>query len=129
EKQAFERIKAGVSEGLVDEELPSTPSVHRYLCAEKRLKSSEWFLKTIEDALARPDWPKEGRGDSALLSDAEGASKQQLAENFTETQAQLVSVPSHPLKRLATLPLPDPPDKRARLDNNRGSGEEKMCMS
>lgn len=129
EKQAFERIKAGVSEGLVDEELPSTPSVHRYLCAEKRLKSSEWFLKTIEDALARPDWPKEGRGDSALLSDAEGASKQQLAEKFTETQAQLVSVPSHPLKRLTTLPLPDPPDKRAHLDNNRGSGEEKMCMS
>lgn len=41
EKQTFERIKAGVSEGLVDEELPSTPSVHRYLCAEERMKSSE----------------------------------------------------------------------------------------
>ncbi|KAI5983285.1 hypothetical protein EDD15DRAFT_2556972, partial [Pisolithus albus] len=57
----FQRFKALVSNGQLDEESLNDQLVHQYQLGIHRLSSSEWFLSTIQDAFERPGWPAEDR--------------------------------------------------------------------
>lgn len=109
--------RTNVQKGRVEENAVNLQHADQYNLGMERLQSSDWFLKTIEDALGYPDWPHEDKAAGVkLLTDTEGTPQQrQLAKKRLEDQARQVAASKHPLKRGTTPPLKDQPDKHARL--------------
>ncbi|KAI6097159.1 hypothetical protein F5141DRAFT_1255676 [Pisolithus sp. B1] len=123
DKKTFEFLNALVLKGQIDEKILYTQPVHRYQLGIKRLSSSEWFLSTVQDALQRPGWPVKDGADDRLIAIIDGTTKQrQLAAKRIQTESQLLSASSGPLKRSNTSPPPTLQDKRSRLDDNSDGG-------
>ncbi|KAI6013038.1 hypothetical protein EDC04DRAFT_2904791 [Pisolithus marmoratus] len=123
EKEVYEYVNAGVREDKVNMASLVTHPVYGYQLGMDRLKNSEWFLNTIDDALKRPDWPNSDGAAYKLLVTTEGTLRQKKrGTQRVETDTQLLSVSSHPsgsLKRSNTTPpLLAPLEKRYRLDDN-----------
>ncbi|KAI6009300.1 hypothetical protein EDC04DRAFT_2906585 [Pisolithus marmoratus] len=123
EKEVYEYVNAGVREDKVNMASLVTHPVYGYQLGMDRLKNSEWFLNTIDDALKRPDWPNSDGAAYKFLATTKGTLRQKKrGTQRVETDAQLLSVSSHPsgsLKRSTTTPpLLAPLEKRYRLDDN-----------
>ncbi|KAI6130711.1 hypothetical protein EDD16DRAFT_1515384 [Pisolithus croceorrhizus] len=120
--ERYDRLKKKLADGFCEQEDVEDHPVYKYLQDTDRLRSSEWFLRTIEDALERPGWPVEdGAGDKLVFTEGT-AKQQQRAEQRVKTESQLLSASSGPLKRSTTPPLPALRDKRSRLDGNSDGG-------
>ncbi|KAI6137092.1 hypothetical protein F5141DRAFT_68000 [Pisolithus sp. B1] len=121
-KQFYLRTKASVEKGEIDEESIEALVAHGYMLGIERLRSSEWFLSTIQDALERPGWPdKDGAGEK-LIAITEGTSRQkQRATQRVEIDSQLLSASSGSLKR-SNIPPPAPRQKRHHLNDNSDGG-------
>ncbi|KAI6110183.1 hypothetical protein EDD16DRAFT_1898042 [Pisolithus croceorrhizus] len=75
DKRLYDFVRAEFSEGLLTEEMLNADSMHKYTLCVERLKNSQWFLNTLEDALKRPDWPGDDAADANLLLITEGTSR------------------------------------------------------
>ncbi|KAI6035679.1 hypothetical protein EDC04DRAFT_3033548 [Pisolithus marmoratus] len=96
EKEVYEYVNAGVREEKVDMASLVTHPVYGYQLGMDRLKNSEWFLNTIDDALKRPDWPNSDGAAYKLLAITEGTLRQKKrGTRRIETDAQPLSVSSH----------------------------------
>ncbi|KAI6116486.1 hypothetical protein F5141DRAFT_1213080 [Pisolithus sp. B1] len=121
--ERYDRLKKKLADGFCEQEDVEDHPVYKYLQGTDRLRSSEWFLRTIEDALEHPGWPVEdGAGDKLVVFTEGTAKQQQRAEQRVKTESQLLSASSGPLKRSTTPPLPALRDKRSRLDGNSDGG-------
>ncbi|KAI6113749.1 hypothetical protein EDD16DRAFT_1122776 [Pisolithus croceorrhizus] len=121
-KQFYLRTKASVEKGEIDEDSIEALVAHGYMLGIERLRSSEWFLSTIQDALERPGWPDKDGAREKLIAITEGTSRQkQRATQRVEIDFQLLSASSGSLKRSNTPP-PAPRQKRHHLNDSSDGG-------
>ncbi|KAI6029861.1 hypothetical protein PISMIDRAFT_680781 [Pisolithus microcarpus 441] len=111
--ESYQHLKKRCDDGLCDPGELEDHVAHTYVLGMERLSNSEWFIGTIQDALQRSGWPAKDGVSAKLTISTEDTARQRV-----ETDFQLLSASSGPLKRSTTPPPPAPQDKRSRLDDN-----------
>ncbi|KAF9235323.1 hypothetical protein BU15DRAFT_51528 [Melanogaster broomeanus] len=132
EREIYEGIKLAVSTMnlTVGTGAYETHRVHQYDLAMERLASSKWFINTMEESLARDDWPAADKAEHNLLTPTDGTLKQQRLSSFlmanqsSRMSSSTYPTPSSHSSKRAHSPSPvvEPRTKRLRGDAPSGSG-------